>query len=84
MDKLYNVFAPKLKVIKDATKQLANSTKELASQINKNVKKPFDLIEITPRLFWMDFPSPNLIEAFSRYLNAEYHNHYYIWNVGEK
>lgn len=35
MDRLYNVFAPKIKGLANATRNLANSTKELAQSINK-------------------------------------------------
>jgi len=32
----------------------------------------------------MDYPSPNKIQKLANFLNTDFTNHYYIWNVGER
>ncbi|CAD8068749.1 unnamed protein product [Paramecium sonneborni] len=87
MDKLYNSLAPKFKGIANSYKNLANQTKQIASNtIDKLSKQAIlgDIVAISNRLFWMEYPSNDKIEKLSSYLNTNYQNHYYIWNVGER
>ncbi|CAK93060.1 unnamed protein product (macronuclear) [Paramecium tetraurelia] len=87
MDKLYNSLAPKFKGIANSYKSLASQTKQIASNtIDKLSKQAIqgDIVAISNRLFWMEYPSNDKIEKLSSYLNTNHQNHYYIWNVGER
>ncbi|CAD8148396.1 unnamed protein product [Paramecium octaurelia] len=87
MDKLYNSLAPKFKGIANSYKSLASQTKQIASNtIDKLSKQAIqgDIVAISNRLYWMEYPSNDKIEKLSSYLNTNHQNHYYIWNVGER
>ncbi|CAK73650.1 unnamed protein product (macronuclear) [Paramecium tetraurelia] len=87
MDKLYNSLVPKFKGIANSYKNLASHTKQIASNTLDKLNKQAiqgDIVAISNRLFWMEYPSNDKIEKLSSYLNTNHQNHYYIWNVGER
>ncbi len=42
-----------------------------------------DIIEITPRVYWMTYPSSEKIHDLSNKLYNQFKNNYYVWNLSE-
>lgn len=42
-----------------------------------------EVIHVMDRIYWMNFPSNEKINALSKYLNTTFAKQYYIWNVSE-
>lgn len=65
----------------------ANMIENLKEKVEKSLHPSFaiyELKEIMPRIFFMSFPTPQLIEQMSENLNKRFKNDYFIWNLAEE
>lgn len=66
--------------LKDMPHQLQPLKDQLAMQFKPTEE---DLVALTDRLYWMNFPAPSKIQALAKHLNAHHGNNYFVWNLSE-
>ncbi len=71
-------------------KAIAKNTKRVWSGIATKLKDKkgtidiFDyFVEIYPRVIWMPFPAQENIEIIGDFLNTNFANNYFVWNISE-
>eukprot|EP01017_Pseudomicrothorax_dubius_P015962 TRINITY_DN1819_c0_g1_i1.p1 TRINITY_DN1819_c0_g1~~TRINITY_DN1819_c0_g1_i1.p1 ORF type:complete len:279 (+),score=34.04 TRINITY_DN1819_c0_g1_i1:128-964(+) len=82
--KAVDELKPKLKTISTTTKKAVEDYLNLDKKPQAQLSVEEEIIMVTPRIYFMSFPSEEKREAVSNYLNKKFGSSYYIWNVSEQ
>lgn len=79
-------FTPAIRAITKNAKSTINNIKTQMQEKKLDYQETnfwSELVEITPRVYYIPFPTENKINVMSSFLNKTFGANYYIWNISE-